>query len=137
MNRTQSTHKSADSCTSSAAWKNPSFCHCSSPPGAAMPGLRCRCRSNQAPDTGPASNCRHHPQRLRIQPPRPNPAGPGQQARSRGGPPIRSCARQEKAGDCLRASAPAGRKRKRREEGDVGGWATRRGGGGGRRGEER
>ena len=52
-----------------------------------------------------------------------------------GGPPIRNCARQEKAGDCLRASAPAGRKRKRGEEGDVGGWATRRGVGG--RGEER
>ena len=32
----EGTHRSVDSCTSSAAWKNPSFCHCSSPPGAAM-----------------------------------------------------------------------------------------------------
>jgi len=37
-----------------------------------MPGLRRRCRSNQAPDTGPASNRQHHPQRLR------NPAAPPQ-----------------------------------------------------------
>lgn len=50
----RSAHKSADSCTSSAAWKNPSFCHCSSPPAAAMAPNHHHNnnhRSNQEPHT--------------------------------------------------------------------------------------
>jgi len=104
-----------------------------------MPGLRRRCRSNQAPDTGPASNRQHHPQRLRnpAAPPQPRAATPASEI-PRGPSDQELCTPRK--GRRLLASfrsrweeAEAGRGRRRRRMGAAT-WSRRERG---RRGEER
>lgn len=94
----EGTHKSADSCTSSAAWKNPSFCHCSNPPGAAMAATTTTLDQINKQTPPNATNSR-------VSPSSATPAAPISHASKRDlKDQPRNCAKPRQGGDCGRVS---------------------------------
>jgi hypothetical protein len=135
----EETHRSVDSCTSSAAWKKTSFCHCSNPPGAAIFDGHGH-RSNQGGASSRLPTVKNNSGGSKLQPRRPNPARRTEHrdlARAEGADHELCTPRKRGDGEIASSLSWAGALRRGDEEGGVRWWATAGGGRGGAGGGER